>query len=536
MKINKSLSSFLGSNKKKNQEQSNQKNRQNNQTGEDFATILNKEVIQEIYTIVYDKTSTDEELKEFAKQEYLSNKSLEEYQYILDKEKLVKDLYTLIEKGEENARSYTAFREDYRNRTIDKCRDLYNQAKEEERRGRGLSDETKRGEQNKRRIIETGFRVSGLIKTEESDIKETSKEALEKDIANLELKELEKKLEENRNKIDNKENRLSKLLKQNNTTKDIGETSPTINNQTSKKLNIDNIKDIPIQNLLTSLGYSFTKETPKELWYKSPFRDENTPSFKVNKDINKWYDFGIGKGGNTFDLAQQIFNTTPKDTIAKLNDMFNYTYEPIQIKHTNKDYIKEENPLKIKDVKDITNPLLIEYLKERDININVAKKYLKEVSYTNTKDNKEYFALGSKNDSGSYEVRNKLFKGFVGDKKDITTIKRSKSNLLIFEGSMDYLSYLSHYKISNDKASVLILNSTALSKKAIDYIKTKEFKNVYGFLDNDNTGNKATDIFKKDISNFTDKRDILKGAKDFNEFLSNSKKETTKKRDKGRGL
>lgn len=40
-----------------------------------------------------------------------------------------------------------------------------------------------------------------------------------------------------------------------------------------------------------TLGYNPVRRQGDSLWYKSPFRDEQEPSFKVNIERNLWYDF-----------------------------------------------------------------------------------------------------------------------------------------------------------------------------------------------------------------------------------------------------
>lgn len=64
-------------------------------------------------------------------------------------------------------------------------------------------------------------------------------------------------------------------------------------------------KKIHIADYLQSLGYNPVKQQGKSLWYKSPFREETEASFKVNTELNQWYDFGTGKGGNIIALAQE---------------------------------------------------------------------------------------------------------------------------------------------------------------------------------------------------------------------------------------
>ena len=60
---------------------------------------------------------------------------------------------------------------------------------------------------------------------------------------------------------------------------------------------------------LQSLGYTPVKQQGRNLWYKSPLREETDASFKVNTELNKWYDFGLGKGGNIIALAAELYRS-----------------------------------------------------------------------------------------------------------------------------------------------------------------------------------------------------------------------------------
>lgn len=58
-----------------------------------------------------------------------------------------------------------------------------------------------------------------------------------------------------------------------------------------KIMNIQEVKNIRIADYLQSLGYTPVKQQGNSLWYKSPLREEKDASFKVNTELNKWYDF-----------------------------------------------------------------------------------------------------------------------------------------------------------------------------------------------------------------------------------------------------
>lgn len=68
-------------------------------------------------------------------------------------------------------------------------------------------------------------------------------------------------------------------------------------------------KNIRIADYLQSLGYTPVKQQGNSLWYKSPLREEKDASFKVNTELNKWYDFGLGKGGNIIALAAELYHS-----------------------------------------------------------------------------------------------------------------------------------------------------------------------------------------------------------------------------------
>ena len=74
-------------------------------------------------------------------------------------------------------------------------------------------------------------------------------------------------------------------------------------------MNIQEVKNIRIADYLQSLGYTPVKQQGNSLWYKSPLREEKDASFKVNTELNKWYDFGLGKGGNIIALAEELYTT-----------------------------------------------------------------------------------------------------------------------------------------------------------------------------------------------------------------------------------
>ncbi len=53
---------------------------------------------------------------------------------------------------------------------------------------------------------------------------------------------------------------------------------------------------IDLVDYLQKCGHQAIKIRNNDYWYLSPFREEKTPSFKVNRKLNIWYDHGYRKG------------------------------------------------------------------------------------------------------------------------------------------------------------------------------------------------------------------------------------------------
>lgn len=253
-----------------------------------------------------------------------------------------------------------------------------------------------------------------------------------------------------------------------------------------------------------------------EIWIKSPFNpNEKTSSFKIHTLKNVWYDHSQGVGGNILDLVMLLHNC---DLSQALNTL-DHNAPPPQKAILEQSHISyaAKSQMEIKKVQTLQNKALIQYIEKRAINTEVAIKYLCEV-YHPTKD-KKYFSLGFKNDSGNYELRNKYFKGCIGS-KDITTIKGiGNKELSIFEGFLDFLSALTHFKISEFKSDVIILNSVVNKSKINDLLYSNEYSKIYLFLDNDKAGTTTKKGFYQVNSNCIDCSNIYKAHKDFNDFL-----------------
>jgi len=265
---------------------------------------------------------------------------------------------------------------------------------------------------------------------------------------------------------------------------------------------------ISIREYLWEMNIRQSKDKSYYGMYYSPFRSETEASFKVDFRKNLWYDFGEGKGGTMVDLVMKLnrcnFHEAMKILEGKKMPFF--ILPPIPTEKASKTILLDVLPL--------GNTALISYLSRRGINADAAQNQCVEVYYSIG--NQEYFAIGFKNDAGGYELRNRYFKGSVSP-KDITTFSLPTDDCMIFEGFMDYLSYLTIHQLLKPQTDTVVLNSTAHLNRAMTFLKNHIL--VHAHLDNDDAGKKAFTEISRVHSNVVDFSPNYKPYKDFNKYL-----------------
>jgi len=300
-------------------------------------------------------------------------------------------------------------------------------------------------------------------------------------------------------------------------------------------------RDIPISEFLENSGIKPMKfaKSGRELWYSSPIRDGDTdPSFKVDTVKNLWFDFGLSRGGNIIDLVCELTHSTVKEALAILDrsgahghvNYTEYTTTPLPRKPAAQTSLLDEKSkaageiekvsFEILSVSEVRDHRLLDYLRSRKIDVNIAKSYLKEIRYRPIGKEKSYYALGFPSGE-SFEVRSKNFKGSLGVHKEISSLNLGNGkSLSIFEGFMNFLAFLSYRGITDFQNSVIILNSVNLKDRALEVIAGYDFSKIYLFLDHDEAGETAKQFFIDNIKNapVIDKSGLYEGYNDFNEM------------------
>jgi len=270
------------------------------------------------------------------------------------------------------------------------------------------------------------------------------------------------------------------------------------------------MREIPIADFLNAMGIHPTKQKGNALWYSAPYRMERRPSFKVDINRNVWFDFGIGKGGDIFDLAGEFIGS--KDFLLRAAFIARNGAYPLPIiEHPQRNEEKEPvfNDIWVRPLQDTR---LLGYLEERGINAHVAIPNCEEVRYRVR--GKRYYAIGFRNDAGGLELRNRIFKGCIPP-KDISLKRNGSDVCAVFEGFMDCLSAMQIGTIASDW---LVLNSVSNVEKAVKALQG--YERIECFLDNDDAGRRTFQRLRADLGKKVfDRSSLYADHKDLNEFL-----------------
>ena len=292
-------------------------------------------------------------------------------------------------------------------------------------------------------------------------------------------------------------------------------------------MNIKEIKQIKLQDFLAAIGCKPVKQYGVNLMYLSPLRAEKHTSFKVNTELNKWYDFGIGRGGNIIALAELLYNSS--DVSYLIHQIERNAPSSVSGSLPTVKPITPQNSFEHLQVLPITHPALIKYLEERCIDVETARTVCKELHFDTR--GKHYFGIGFPNIAGGYEIRNPFFKGCIAP-KDISHFyaEEPKKVCFLFEGFMDFLSFMTLRRKENDglrRQDYLVLNSVSNIQKALE--RLSQYDSILCFLDNDEAGRNVYLQLSKELGkSVTDASTLYNGYKDLNEYLCAETKHSEK--------
>jgi len=279
-----------------------------------------------------------------------------------------------------------------------------------------------------------------------------------------------------------------------------------------------------IRDYLASKGIHPFRINGSDLFYLSPYRDENTASFKVCNIKNLWIDYGDANSGGT--LIDLVLKMSPNMCVSEVikeitmvsGESFSFHQPAVQLpSNTEVDLpenliTKEPRKIRIYKTKELgSNEAITTYLYSRGISIKTAQRYCKEVYFSI--DKKYYFGLGNQHEKG-WAIRNKYWKGCSA--QGISTWLDGHKQIIVFEGIFDMLSFLEIQKRTTVNKDIMVLNSLINLNIAVPLLK--QYLKVVLMLDWDESGREAADFLSKSVA-CIDMSDYYKGYKDMNEYL-----------------
>lgn len=283
-----------------------------------------------------------------------------------------------------------------------------------------------------------------------------------------------------------------------------------------KKVSCAGARQIDLVEYLASLGHRPKKIRSQDYWYCSPFREEKTASFKVNRTRNIWFDFGEGKGGDIIDFGVKYFRCSVNELLERLSEKSlspDFSFHPLSIAGEKKE---TDGKITILNERPLAAQPLLQYLQKRCIPVDIAKQYCREIDFELY--GKKYTAIGFGNDKGGFELRNESFKG-SSSPKATSFYEQGSSDVSVFEGFFDFLSFQALYK--NNPTGVtnfLVLNSLAFFHQA--KVLMEKHQTVCLYLDRNKQGMECTrQALSWDEKKYKDLSKSFRQGQDLNDWF-----------------
>ncbi|QUI62497.1 hypothetical protein GSF04_08200 [Pseudoalteromonas sp. A22] len=317
-------------------------------------------------------------------------------------------------------------------------------------------------------------------------------------------------------------------------------------------------RQIPITDYLERIGAKFARTQQGtnglEYVYHSPTRSDSKPSLCVNIEKNIWSDVPIGAGGRLIELVCHVHNLPDNDVksaLGVLDSLYptvhsfsnkaarivaNNVHQTLfdastpSIAPTTNDVTglnKKSAAIEVLKVQALFSYPLKQYLQnDRKINLNIAKGYVQEVTCRLIASGKQFYSIGFASGS-TFALRNKNFKGFAGLGVDISVFDKGTSKTLLFEGFIDFLSYLTAKSLHTPPFTTVVLNSSAMLDRFVQFVaQHPAITEIDYFRDRDELNNKTTGLetlkqLKNSLNHLkiNDLSSAYPNHKDLNEWL-----------------
>lgn len=285
-----------------------------------------------------------------------------------------------------------------------------------------------------------------------------------------------------------------------------------------------------ISSSVNTLDYFLYLEQKGKVQYHSKkgrdyFFKTDSDKFSVND--KGFFSFRNNQGGQVLKAVMSLENKSWKESLDFLAE-FSHQHQSLIAERKNRFKTKENqvySEIKIQYSGIPNNERLLAYFEERGISKEVLQANSKQIHYENN--GKKFFGIGVQNLSGDFEVRNPLAKIKIG-KNDITEIKGSKNEMIVFEGMTDMLSFLQLQKLSGNENSRTLVSLNSITNVDRFLAVNQDFNGkIFLCLDGDRGGDLATQKIQQAFAqkNVKDVRSLYSisenGNNDLNDYLIN---------------
>lgn len=248
-------------------------------------------------------------------------------------------------------------------------------------------------------------------------------------------------------------------------------------------MNIEDAKNVAIIDYLAYLGLLPISQIEDNLWYYSPFRPNcKIPTFRVDRKLNRWYDIfnGMKLEGTILHFGTQYHKCSLEDFLVKLNSLSLYLRDGVEgaslVERT-----KKKIELQILSVDKITSPELVQFLKAKNIILELANKYLYEIELRLAEPHNTLCVLGLPNESDGFQFRALNYKGSIAS--DVSFIDNDACSLVVIDDMLDCLVAMQGTPGIPFPTNWLVLNGQGMNAKVDEIMLLHD--EVYLLLGND---------------------------------------------------
>ena len=273
-------------------------------------------------------------------------------------------------------------------------------------------------------------------------------------------------------------------------------------------------KSVDLFHYMGMMGYKPVRYNDRKAYFISPKRQEKNPSFEVDRIRNTFADWGEdGAFGDPVDFIVWMNGCTNLEAahiLLKDESIPQYHKPPLE-------QLNEKNIEVLETKEEITNESLIEYVEQvRKVPISVVNEYCQQVLFQfPTSRSIKHYGIALPNDKGGYAIRNTWFRGAVKPAGISTVHFTGGVEIMLFEGFMDWLSFIALY--GEPQYTAVVVNSLIFIPMMIDVLRG--YDKTHLWVDNDPAADSKVEYLLVNKIDVIDHRGEFDGYNDLNEKL-----------------